>query len=247
MRGETGPAGRRRVVTTAPVGHRTLELLPRLAARAPNFGPDDGPFDEAHGWQVDDRCGPLPDERPGPPEDDGPFEVAARVLRTYEMADPAIVRAAYDPAAPLRSRDMALEGRFAVLRFPMGVRITDVVDDTTEVGGRRVRRWGWSYSTLEGHLERGRMDWEVWKWLDDGAVELRIHAFSQRGRIRNPLVRLGFALFGARTQERFYDAVLARMRHLVELRAGRLTERVACHDPGDQTRLGTLMGPHPTQ
>ena len=34
--------------------------------------------------------------------------------------------------------------------------------------GRPVRIWGWSYRTLQGHLEMGQMDYEVWKWLDDG-------------------------------------------------------------------------------
>ena len=228
---------------TAPVGRRTVELLQELDGRAPNFTAGDGPFDTANGWKVDDRCGPLPDEPPGAPEPGGPFEVARDVLRSYEMADPAIVRAAYDPSGPLLGRNMALEGRFSVLRFPMGVRVTDVVDDTTTIGGRAVRRWGWGYSTLDEHLERGRMDWEVWKWLDSGAVEFRIHAFSRRGAIRNPIVSLGFAVFGRRTQERFYAAAGRRMRRLVEERTGRRTTSTTCHRAAERPLLGQLMGP----
>lgn len=228
---------------TAPVGRRTIELFAELDRRAPNFAASDGPFDAAHGWRVDDRCGPLPEEAPGAPEPDGPFEAACEVLRCYQMADPSIVRAAYDPSVPLLHRDMALEGRFSVLRFPMGVRVTDVVDDTTTIEGRPVRRWGWGYSTLDQHLEQGRMDWEVWKWLDSGAVEFRIHAFSRRGPIRNPVVALGFALFGPRTQERFYAAAGHRMRRLVEERTGRETTSTTCHTAVERPLLGAAMGP----
>lgn len=227
---------------TGPVRDATEQLLGDLTDLQRNFGPDDGPFDAEHGWKVDDHCCPLPSEAPGPPEPDGPFHHARRVLRDYEMADPGIVRAVFDPDAPLLGRAMALEGRFTVLRFPMGVRVTDVVDDVVEVGGRDVARWGWAYSTLDGHLEQGRMDWEVWKWLDDGSVEFRIHAFSKRGPIRNPIVRLGFALFGEFMQERFYDAVQRRMQRLVEERTGRAAERQSCHLPADRPLLGEVMG-----
>lgn len=231
------------VLTTAEVTPATLELLGDLAHREPNFDRDDGPFDAEHGWKVDDRCGPLPDERPGPPEPDGPFETACAVLRSYAMADPGIVRAAYDPDVPLLGREMALEGRFAWLRFPMAVRVTNVVDDTIRIDGHQVRRWGWSYSTLEGHLERGRMDWEVWKWVDVGDVDFRIHAFSQRGEISNPIVRLGFALFGHWTQERFYAAVLRRMALLVGQRTGRHATRAVCRTDLPAAVLGRHMGP----
>lgn len=227
---------------TAPVGEQTLELLGELPGRAVNFTRADGPFDAEHGWKVDDRCGPLPDERPGPPEPDGPFTHACRLLGSYGMADPGIVRAVYDPATPLAQRDMALEGRFAFLRFPMGVRITNVIDDTSRLDGQAVRRWGWGYTTLEGHLEQGHMDWEIWKWLDSGDVEFRIHAFSRRGQIDNPVVRLGFAMFGTWMQERFYDAALSRMRAQVTASTGRRSVRASCHTHVDRSRLGAVMG-----
>jgi uncharacterized protein (UPF0548 family) len=209
------------VHVTARVRDEVIELLDDLSSREPNFTTADGPFDAEHGWKVDDRCQPLPSESPGEPVEDGSFARARRILTGYEMADPAIIRAAFDPEVPLAQRDMALEGRFLFLRFPMGVRITHVVDDTIRVDGHQVRRWGWGYSTLEGHLEQGRMDWEVWKWLDTGQVEFRIHSFSRQGDIRNPVVRLGFALFGSWTQERFYRKVRERMDVLVAAEVGR--------------------------
>jgi hypothetical protein len=72
------------------------------------------------------------------------------------------------------------------------------------------------------------MDWEVWKWLDSGDVEFRIHAFSQRSDASNPIVTFGNALFGRWTQERFYREVLARMRTLVESDTGRRTTTMTC-------------------
>ena len=73
---------------------------------------------------------------------------------------------------------------------------------TRKVGGRDARVWGWNYRTLEGHVEIGQMDWEVWKWLDDGHVEFRVHAVSRPALIPNPIVRLGFHLLRDRERER---------------------------------------------
>jgi len=82
--------------------------------------------------------------------------------------------------------------------------------------GRQAAVWGWSYRTLEGHLEAGEMAYEVRKWLDTGEVEFRIHAFSRTAQISNPVVRLGFRLFGRREQTRFARSACERMRRLTE-------------------------------
>ena len=110
---------------------------------------------------------------------------------------------------------MLLEVRFWGLRFPVGVRVGAVIDETRTVDGRDVRVWGWGYGTLQGHLEVGQMDYEVWKWLDTGAVEFRVHVVSRPGRIPNPIVRLGFRLFGRREQMRFARRSCERMALLV--------------------------------
>ena len=148
-------------------------------------------------------------------ESGGTWETAKQLMRDYEFADPAIVRAIYRPDDPLESRDMLLEVRFWGLRFRFGVRVGGVIDETRRVDGRSVRVWGWSYSTLQGHFEMGQMDYEVWKWLDAGTVEFRIHVVSRAGRIRNPLVRLGFRLFGRGQQVRFARRACERMARLV--------------------------------
>jgi uncharacterized protein (UPF0548 family) len=170
---------------------------------------------EENGWHIDDYCQPLPAESPGPPEPHGPWERARGLLRDYEFADPEIVRATFRRDLPLEGRDMLLEARFLGLRFRLGVRVGRVIDETRSVEGRDVRVWGWGYSTLQGHLEMGHMDYEIWKWLDTGAVEFRVHVVSRPGRIPNPVVRLGFRLFGRREQVRFAKSACARMAQLV--------------------------------
>jgi hypothetical protein len=111
---------------------------------------------------------------------------------------------------------MLLQLRFHGLRFHGGVRVSEVYDDERQRDGRTARVWGWAYQTLEGHLEMGQMDWQVWKWLDTGRVEFRIHAYSRVAPDRNPIVRLGFRLFGRREQLAFLHSTLERMRRLTE-------------------------------
>jgi uncharacterized protein (UPF0548 family) len=169
----------------------------------------------ATGWKIDDYCQPLPAEGPGHPAPGGPWERAQQVLRDYEFADPELVRATFRRDGPLEGRDMLLEARFWGLWFRFGVRVTRVIDGTREVDGRAVRVWGWGYATLQGHLEMGEMGYEVWKWLDTGSVEFRVHVVSRPGRIRNPLIRIGFRLFARRPQVRFATRSCERMASLV--------------------------------
>jgi uncharacterized protein (UPF0548 family) len=172
-------------------------------------------FTPPNGWHVDECRQPLPAEPPGPPLPEGSWEVARGLMGAYEFADPAIVRASFDTRAPLERRDMLLVVRFWGLRFPVGVRVGGVREETlSDAEGRRARVWGWCYRTLEGHFEMGQMDYEVWKWLDTGAVEFRIHAFSRPAPVANPLVRFGFRLVGRREQLRFYRRCCQRMAQL---------------------------------
>jgi uncharacterized protein (UPF0548 family) len=196
----------------APVDPHTLSSLRALHDAAPNFdvsalaGANPGT-----GWKVDDYCQPLPPEAPGPPESDGTWERARRLMEDYEFADPKIVRAVYAPGSPLEGRDMLLEARFWGLRFRFGVRLGGIVEERQEREARPVQVWGWSYRTLQGHLEMGQMDYSIWKWVDDGSVEFRIHVVSRPARIRNPLIRVGFRLFGRAQQIRFAKRACERM------------------------------------
>lgn len=237
----------RPIRTTAPIRADARAELERSAELRPNVEVDTAAEVRGEeGWRIDDRCRVVGEEPPGPPSPDGAFRVACGILERYEMADPAIIRAAYYEDAPLAGREMLLEGRFLFLRFPMNVRVGDVVERTRMVAGRPVHVWGWSYRTLEGHLEQGRMHWEIWKWIDTGRVEFRIHAFSRRGHIRNPIIRLGFLLFGRMTQESFYAAVLDRMARQVAAATDALYDPapVRCSDvpEGERATQGPTTG-----
>jgi uncharacterized protein (UPF0548 family) len=196
-------------------GGRERRALARLRNLGLNFDPmQHGRYTPETGWYVDERVQPLPPEPPGPPLPDGSWETARRLMGGYEFADPSIVRAFYDADAPLQGRDMLLELRYKFLRFLVGVRVGRVYDEMDEQDGRELRVWGWNYRTLEGHLEQGEMHWEVRKWLDTGEVEFRVHSYSRRARIRNPIVRLGFRLVGRGEQLRFLQSTCERMRRL---------------------------------
>ena len=210
-------------------GRRARRALEALAGKGFNFDPDRRDhYTTEHGWKVDDYLQPLPAEPPGPPVPEGSFEVAKELMRDYEFADPAIVRAIYADDSPFETRDMLLEGRFYGLRFHFGVRVGGLVDDELTVDGRPARRWGWNYRTLQGHLEMGQMDYEVRKWLDSGEVEFHIHAFTRPAHIPNPVIRLGFRLFGRRVQRRFARHACQRMARLTATRA---RSRAAVKDP----------------
>ncbi|HET8758411.1 MAG TPA: DUF1990 family protein [Solirubrobacteraceae bacterium] len=152
-------------------------------------------------WRQDALAQPLPD---------GSFAVARRLVEEYRMADPAIVRASWDPAAPLLGREMLLQLRlWRVLWVHARVRVTRVWDEARE----SARVFGFEYETLPGHLEMGRMDYEVWGW-DDGRVEFRLHARSKASSEGPWWARIGFRLFGRREQLRFYRRCGERMARL---------------------------------
>jgi len=179
-------------------------------ARAPLDGRPDGQ------WHVDSSDTVIGHEPPGPPVPGGAWESACLLVWRYEFTEPAIVRAVYRGDDELLGRDMLLEGRFFGLRFYLGVRVTGVVDETRGSGGLAERVWGWSYQTLEGHLEQGRLSYEVIKNLASGEVAFRVSGYSRRAPVPNPLIRWGFLLFGRWTQKRFYRASQRRLRDMVQ-------------------------------
>jgi len=203
-------------VTDLQVRHRAaLDALHRLQL---NFDLDKrAEFTASNGWRLDSYCLSLPPEPPGSPVPGGSWDVARRLVRDYEFADPRIVRAIYHRDRPIQDRTMLLIGRFYGLRFRLGVRVGGVNDLTREVDGRAVRVWGYNYRTLQGHLEMGQIDYEVWKWLDTGEVEFRMEAFSRAAAIPNPVVRIGFRVFGRMMQKHF--ARRAQQRRVRMVRA----------------------------
>lgn len=211
-----------------------------LHGRPLNFDPDAEHRPE-DGWHVDDYRHALPAEAPGPPEPGGAWEIARRLMRHYEFANPRRIRAYWEAGAGLEGRDMLLVLHLLGIRVRTGVRIAAVWDEDGEVDGRPARRWGWGYRTLAGHLEAGQMDYTVTKFADTGEVEFRIHAYSRRAPIRNPFVWLGFRLFGRREQIGFARYAVRRMAELTAA----VLERGPEVEPVPERCDGLLVSPSP--
>jgi uncharacterized protein (UPF0548 family) len=191
--------------------------LAALADRQVNFDPGilEQPLDSSC-WRVDETIEELPHGTPGPPEPGGSWEVAKRIMDSYQLADPRIVEGVFDPSAPLSGREILLKIHYGPLRFKVGVRIGEAREDTLEQDGRPLLRYGWSYRTLQGHFEEGEMRYELRKWLDSGDVEFRVHGASRPARSGPLIPRLGFRLLGRTQQLRFYRQVCRRAKRLTE-------------------------------
>jgi uncharacterized protein (UPF0548 family) len=210
-----GPSRDDPLLGSAGIQRRLAELPQKQLNFDPAALADAGP---RSGWATSHLCQPLPSEPPGEPVDGGSWQIARRLMSGYEFADPSIVRAYYDPAVPLEQRNMLLKLQACgVAHLFVGVRIGEVYEQTREFDGRTARIWGWNYRTLEGHVEAGQMDWEVWKWLDDGRVEFRMHAVSRPARIPNLIVRVGFHLLRGRERHAFLESTKRRMLTFTEL------------------------------
>jgi hypothetical protein len=100
-------------------------------------------------------------------------------------------------------------------RIYAGVRVNDAGQEKRREGERDAEVSFWNYRTLEGHVEAGQRDFEVWKWLDTGEVEFRTHAVSRPAEA-NPIVQLGFQLLGRHKQVEFGRRACRRMALLTE-------------------------------
>ena len=201
---------------TPPAWQQYRARLAAYAHTPVNYDAQAPTTDPAAGWRRDDYATDLPPEAPGPPAPAGPFVVAQDVLRRYAFPPPNLITGYFDPAQPLAERVMVLRAHFLGFTFYFGVRVVDVVDEAARpapAGPERV--WGYGYRTLEGHFERGQINFSIHKNLTTGAVQFRIRAASQQGLIRNPFYWLGFQIFGRTLQRRFARQSLARMRRLV--------------------------------
>ena len=121
---------------------------------------------------------------------------------------------------------MLLQIRFLRVRFAVGVRVSEVYEDERVADGSRAHVTGWAYQTLDGHFEQGEMHYQVWKWIDSGDVEFRLHAVSKVADTGPWLLRTGFRLLGRTNQLRFYRQICRRVRRLTEatLEARRVAE-----------------------
>lgn len=128
------------------------------------------------------------------------------------------MRGHFDRDAPLDGRVMLLVLKVLGVGVDAGVRVCDVRDETCRLDGRPARLFAWAYRTLDGHVEAGRRDFEVWKLLDTGEVEFRTRSVS-RVAGRDPLVHVGFRLLGRHEQAEFGERACARMAALTRAAA----------------------------
>jgi uncharacterized protein (UPF0548 family) len=190
-------------------------VLAELRGRALNFDPSRrAEYTPENGWHADDVRRALPPEPPGAPTPGGSWERARVIARNYDFADPSVVRGVFDREELLEQRTMLLILHFHRLRIYVGVRVGEVYDAECTLDGCRGRVFGWTYRTLEGHVEQGEMKWEVWKFPETGAVLFRVASFSRAAPRGNLLVRIGFRLFGRREQLRFLALTADRMARL---------------------------------
>lgn len=212
-----------KAVAAAPDAAAAARLLSRYKARLLTFEQAPINFDAERlaeyspttGWNVDDYELALPPERPGPPQPNGSFAAAQTVLRRYSFPPPDLLTGIFDPSQPLENRLMLLRGRFLGISFWFGVRVGGVWDEPREGAEGPEQVWGYFYRTLEGHFERGQINFTLHKNLASGKVTFRMHAVSQTGRIRNPFYWLGFKLFGRRLQRRFAHESMRRLSQQV--------------------------------
>ena len=185
-------------------------------------------FTADNGWHLDSYEADLPSEPSGEPLERGSFSAAQTVLREYRFPPPDLITGIFVPDAPLEQRVMLLKARFLIFTFYFGVRVNAVIDELRPDSSERV--WGYRYATLEGHFERGQIEFLIAKHLVTGTVQFRISAFSKTGVIRNPFYKLGFALFGRRLQVRFSRESLKRMQ-ILEAEALRTGQTVGSAPP----------------
>ena len=97
------------------------------------------------------------------PSPNGSFDSGRRILNDSEFADPASASA---PSTTRRRRCSAVTcfSRSATSFSGFGGR-TRNADLRRAAGSGRAPGpdWGWAYQTLDGHLERGQMDYQLWK------------------------------------------------------------------------------------
>ena len=112
---------------------------------------------------------------------------------------------------------MLLEGRFVVLRFPMGVRVDAEVDETRRARRRHVRAGVGLELPHPGAPPgarpagvRGRQE------PHHGQGGVRHHRrLRPAAESDNPVIALGFGVFGRFTQRRFYRAISDRLAERV--------------------------------
>lgn len=133
------------------------------------------------------------------------FEHAAAALRTWTMFRQDWIRLYPTDEPPQPGQVVAVVARIGPLWWTNACRVLYVIDETTPV-----RRVGFAYGTLPGHVERGEERFCV-ELAEDGGVWYDLLAYSQP---RHWLARLGYPVSRA-TQRRFAAGSAMAMQRAV--------------------------------
>lgn len=190
------------------------ELRGHLAAarKLPrNFSGDETSMTPDAGWSRHYSRATIAREPAGPPLPGGPFAQAWEYVGRYAFSDPRIVRAHFDPAAPLDGRVMLVEVLVLGLRYLNPVVVARVRNFSDETHSMRAFR----YDTLEGHFERGLEWFMLTKDHQTGDVDFTVHAGWRGGELPNWWSRIGFRLLARRYQRAWHRLAHTRMRALI--------------------------------
>ncbi|WP_239989267.1 DUF1990 family protein [Corallococcus macrosporus] len=192
------------------------EMVPRLARARTlerNFPEVSGEMTLDAGWSQVHSQSVLGHEAPGRPVPGGLFERAQQVLETFDFSDPRIVAWHFSAQEPLHGRTVLLELRSLgqQLRYLCGAR----VGGTRKEHGEVCSVFGFSFETLQGHIEAGREWFLLRKDHETGAVRFHIEAAWRPGQFPNWWSRLGFMMVAPRYQRAWHRLTHVRLRELV--------------------------------
>jgi uncharacterized membrane protein/uncharacterized protein (UPF0548 family) len=221
------------------------ELVPRLdeaRRQGRNYAAGAGEMTLEAGWSQVHSVGLLGHELPGTPQSDGIFERARKVLETFDFSDPRIVRWHFSADEPMRGRTVLLELKSLgqKLRYLCAVR----VGGTRLEHGEKCSVYGFSFETLDGHIEAGREWFLLKKDHQTGEVRFHIEAAWRPGEFPNWWSRLGFTLVGRRYQRAWHRLTHVRLRELTRRRpdlVGQSASSGQIEHSGHELELGPVQ------
>lgn len=170
------------------------------------------------GWRARHSEALVARESPGPPLRAGPFARAKDAVASFAFSDPSIVRAHFDPHAPLLGRRMLLDLQAFGVHYLCGTVVAAVRD--ADEGG--VSTFGFRYDTLQGHPERGLEWFVVTKDHDTGEIRFRIRSRWRDGEFPNWWTHLGFSTLAPHYRRRWLRRAHERLAKLVRRPLGHL-------------------------
>jgi uncharacterized protein (UPF0548 family) len=163
------------------------------------------------GWRAQSSEALVARESPGRPLRSGPFAKAKEAITSFAFSDPSIVRAHFDPRAPLLGRRMLLDLQAFGVHCLCGTIVSAVLEEEKE--GRSA--FGFRYDTLQGHPERGLEWFVVTKDHDSGEVRFRIRSRWRDGEFPNWWTHAGFLTLAPHFRRRWLRHAHERLARMI--------------------------------